>query len=117
MIIYALTIEPVITLQLVLTEEELENSLFNTVMQKMYNNNNYTAHKKDNTVNVTLNEDYSTLENMGQTVDSIRQLWCGDVDPEADLTSCPKFILGEQDITEEEKEEINFTSLNHTITK
>jgi hypothetical protein len=39
----------------------------------------------------------STYNVIGQSVDDIRQMWCGDVIPDSDLSGCPCFILGQTD--------------------
>lgn len=97
MLIQQLQENPIV-LQLVFTESELTNSLFTTVLNKMYNSNDYDASKKDNDVTVT-NLDANTFQVLGESIDEIRELWCGDViqDPNKDLGKCPCFILGDYD--------------------
>lgn len=113
MIINVLSVDPVVDLQLVFTQEELEHPLFQNTMSKMYDNDDYIAHKKNENVNITLNTTNNTFEILGRSVDEIRELCCGDVkytynegltdtqnnpipDPK-NLTSCPCFVLGEVD--------------------
>jgi hypothetical protein len=113
MIINVLSLLPVVDLQLVFTPEELEHPLFYSTMSKMYDSEEYIAHKKNENVNITLNTTNNTFEILGKSVDEIRELWCGDVeytyeegltddegnpipDPK-DLSHCPCFVLGETD--------------------
>jgi hypothetical protein len=81
------------TLQLTFTTDELTSSLFKSTLNKMYNSDDYDTHKHGDDVNVDLGEE-STYNIIGQSVDDIRQMWCGDVSPDSDLTGCPCFIIG-----------------------
>lgn len=104
MIITIKQAEPSI-LQLTFTANELKNSLFTATLNKMYNSTDYDVHKSGDDVDVT-NIVQNTFEVVGQAVDSIRELWCGDVvfsyDAEGkplpkDLSKCPCFKIGDYD--------------------
>lgn len=97
MLIQQLQENPII-LQLVFTNAELQNSLFTTTLNKMYNGDDYDANKKGNDVTVT-NLDANTFQVLGESIDEIRELWCGDViqDADKDLSKRPQFILGDYD--------------------
>jgi len=113
MIITIKSLEPSI-LQITFTQTELQHSLFQATLNKMYNSDEYDTHKKDDNINVTLLNENS-YEVIGQTVDEIRELWCGDVlftyDGEGnplpkDLSKCPCFILGQTDEVDPIQEDI-----------
>ena len=118
-------------LVLTFTKKELEHELFKTVMNKLYRANDLDAHKEDETVTIQLDGTYRII---GEQVDTIRELWCGDVTytykeelttkdgqpipDKKDLTNCPCFIIGETEpepeTVEEEVKEPDLTPLETT---
>ncbi len=81
-------------LQLKFTDEEEENSLFQTALNKI--REAYEIVGDDGTVDVELS-DARTINIIADNIDNIRQILCGDVDPTADLSECPFFIIGDTD--------------------
>ncbi|OEC87883.1 MULTISPECIES: hypothetical protein [Methanobacterium] len=90
-------------IELTFTEEEEQNSLFQTALEKI--RNLFDSVGEDGTVNVEL-IDARTLQIVGMKIDAIRQILCGDVDPTADLSECPRFVLGDVDPVPDEGEVI-----------
>jgi len=102
MIIMIKQVDPIV-IQLSFTEEEAQHPLFSSTLNEMYQNTDYDISGNDENVNVEIQQDLY-YDITGQTVDDIRELWCGDVvfeyDGEGnplpkDLSNCPCFKIGE----------------------
>ena len=93
--IFVLQDEP-IRLQLDFKQSELSNALFNTALNRLRNKDEMDVSKKGNEVSVEV-IDGGAVETTGYAVNTVRQIFCGDIDPDADLSNCPKFIIGDWD--------------------
>jgi len=90
-------------LELKFTENEEQNPLFQTALNKI--RSLFDSVGEDGTVNVEVT-DAGTLQLIGQSVDMLRQILCGDVDPTYVISECPCFILGDVDPVLNNPEEI-----------
>jgi hypothetical protein len=85
-----------ITLQVDFKQSELEHPLFSTALTKLRNKDYLSVHKDEEVVSVEV-VDTDTIETTGVAVDTVRQIFCGDINPGADLSKCPRFVIGDWD--------------------
>ncbi len=93
-----------ISLKLQFNEDELNHPLFQITLNKMYGIDNFDVSANNTSIDIEVEQMQSSYDVVGQTVDDIRELWCGDVifqyDNQGnplpkDLSECPCFIIGE----------------------
>jgi hypothetical protein len=109
--IFLKQIEPQI-LELDFKESELADPIFDTALSRLRNIDEFEVHKKAEIVTVTV-IDEDSYQVTGASVDEVRQIFCGDILEDADLSKCPQFLIGDYD--EPEVEELDELGVQDTI--
>lgn len=81
--------EPTI-LELEFTSEELLHPQFNTILNRMRNQEDLEIHKKGELVSVEV-LDSDSYQTIGLAVDEVRNLWMGDIPGVTPYKDCPQF--------------------------
>lgn len=94
--------EPTI-LELEFTSDELLHPQFNTILNRMRNQEDLEIHKKGELVSIEV-LDSDSYQTIGLAVDEVRNLWMGDIPNQTPPSDCPRFGFTPEPILNLEEE-------------